>query len=68
MNSRQIKQQFAEEGLQSRINLGQCSASFAEWIAEKAHGLDEADMKLLMRMGGALHAAELEQNWQQSWA
>jgi len=66
MNSREIKQEFAAEGSHLRSDLSQCSASFADWIAEKAHDLSETDLALLIRLGGALHAAELEQNWQRS--
>lgn len=67
MKSQDIRQQFAAEGASMKTDLSQCSASFADWIAEKAPGLDAADLKLLMTLGGALHAAEAEQKWQRSW-
>ena len=68
MNTRQIKLQFAMTGAQTSGNFSQCSTSLADWIARNATDLSDEDMNLLMRLGGALYAAELEQNWQRSWS
>jgi hypothetical protein len=67
INSSEIRQRFALEGSQTRADLGQCKANFADWIAAKAHSFSETDLTLLVRLGGVLHAAELEQKWQRSW-
>jgi hypothetical protein len=67
IDSREIRQRFAVEGTLTRADLGQCTASFADWIAAKAHSFSETDLTLLVRLGGVLHAAELEQKWQRSW-
>ena len=67
MDIDEIKRQFSAIGMGTSLSLAEVSTNLAQWMAQRANSLQAEDIALLCALGGAIHSAEMEQNWQRSW-
>jgi hypothetical protein len=67
MDALDIKKRFAEIAGGPPASFSELGAALASWIAQRAKTLEGEDIALLCRVGGMLHAAQAEQNWERSW-
>ena len=67
MDVKEIKRQFTQVSAAESLSLSDVTTNLAHWMASRLDILQTDDIALLVALGSALHAVQMEHNWQTSW-